>query len=286
MRKRFINAGFWSPAGAACRIVLVYLAGVAAPVLADEPEYEPEEEIVIDEERPIQADRPSFSGTPRTLRQARIQVEAGYTFTQDEEDGERRKEQSFPEVLVRVGLLDWLELRVDWNYLVAELDDGVRDTIDGAEDLGVGLKFALAEQDGVIPELGLITELTAPTGARAFTADKVTGGGSLLYEWEITRLITAAGLTGFHTVAQGDDDYLEFSQSARAGFNLAGSLGAYAEWFALFRSGAEDDTPEHYASGGVTYRVTTNLQLDARVGAGLNPDADDFFAGAGLAFRI
>jgi hypothetical protein len=48
---------------------------------------------------------------------------------------------------------------------------------------------------------------------------------------------------------------------------------------------APDAGPQYYADGGFVYRVTNNFQLDIRAGIGLNRRADDFFTGAGFAYR-
>ena len=45
------------------------------------------------------------------------------------------------------------------------------------------------------------------------------------------------------------------------------------------------DDSEHYLDGGVTYLINMNLQLDARIGLGLNDDAAEFFVGAGVSYR-
>lgn len=43
---------------------------------------------------------------------------------------------------------------------------------------------------------------------------------------------------------------------------------------------------EHYFDGGVTYRVTNDLQLDVRAGTGLNDAAADVFGGGGAVVRF
>ena len=45
-------------------------------------------------------------------------------------------------------------------------------------------------------------------------------------------------------------------------------------------------TPQHYIDSGFTYKVTPNIQLDARAGAGLTPHATGLFAGSGLSVRF
>ncbi len=81
--------------------------------------------------------------------------------------------------------------------------------------------------------------------------------------------------------------YEEFAQSVTIGYKWSERLTQYTEWFAFFPHGAADPgtEPEHYLNGGFTYLVNNNLQLDIRLGYGLNSAAEDFFTGAGAAYR-
>lgn len=54
-------------------------------------------------------------------------------------------------------------------------------------------------------------------------------------------------------------------------------------WDAFYRRGLA--APRHYAVAGTVYVVTPNLQLDMRVGEGLNHQSNDFLAGVGFAAR-
>ena len=44
--------------------------------------------------------------------------------------------------------------------------------------------------------------------------------------------------------------------------------------------------PQHYLDTGFTYKVTPNIQLDARAGMGLSPHSTALFAGSGLSVRF
>ena len=55
------------------------------------------------------------------------------------------------------------------------------------------------------------------------------------------------------------------------------------EYFGAYPAGEHDS--ENYLNGGVTYLINNDLQLDGRVGYGLNGRDDDFFVGFGTAVR-
>ena len=66
---------------------------------------------------PLVTDRPDFTESTVTVGRGVMQLECGYTFTADDEAGVRTNNHSFPETLLRVGMLaEWFELRFDWNY--------------------------------------------------------------------------------------------------------------------------------------------------------------------------
>ena len=243
------------------------------------------------EDEPLATDRPDFTETSSTVGRGTVQLETGYTFTHDDDAGVEVSSHSFPESLFRIGVLaDWLELRFAWNYAVERTRVGpAANTVDGAEDLYLGVKLALTEQAGALPEMALMPQMTVPTGARAFSSDEVMPGINWLYGWDLSENISAGGSTQVNRAIEDSGNfYSEFAQSATMGFALTERLGAYTEWFALFPHEAIDpDTEvEHYFDAGFTFLVNNDVQLDIRAGLGLNEAADDFFVGSGASFRF
>lgn len=235
---------------------------------------------------PLVTDRPDFTEASSTVGKGVAQLEFGYTFTTDDDAGTQTRSHSFPESLLRFGILeDWLELRVAWNY-APESVNGL--TSDGAEDLYLGFKIGLTPQEGWLPEMAIIPQMTVPTGADAFSADKVLPGVNWIYGWEINDFLSTAGSSQINPT---NDDvtantYAEFAQSWTVAYSLGDRWGAYTEWFALVPLAADTDQTQFYANGGFTFLVTDDIQWDIRAGAGLNQAADDFFAGTGLSIRF
>jgi hypothetical protein len=218
-----------------------------------------------------------------------MQLETGYTFTYDSEGNERTRSHSFPEALLRVGVLaEWLELRFNWNYLDEQTEFGnFEESVSGAEDLGLGLKIALTPQEKILPETAIILQMTVPSGGSEVTADEVLPGFNYLYGWDINDEWSTGGSTGINGAVDDEtfDSYSEINQSWTVGHSWTDRLGSYVEWFALIPTSADTNHTENYFDGGFTYLFNDDLQWDIRAGVGLNSAADDFFAGTGLSFR-
>lgn len=121
---------------------------------------EPEEDHIV-------TDRPHFSEASSLVGLGRIQVESGFTYSLDNFAGQRSKQYSFPETLYRIGLFqEWFELRVGYNYLVETNRDqfGIQSRISGSDDLYLGAKLALTEQEGWLPEMAIFPQMRVPTG--------------------------------------------------------------------------------------------------------------------------
>jgi len=239
----------------------------------------------------IVTDRPDFTEASSTVGKGRIQLEAGYTCSSDRSIGVTSTGHSYPEALLRIGVLaDWFEFRIAQNFGHAPI--GTLDGVflnNGAEDLYLGVKLGLTEQKRVLPEVALILQTNIPTGDQDLTSGKIEPGFNLLYGWDVIEdLISIAGSSqanrGINPSGRG---YLELAQSLTVGYTLTDRVGAYTEWFAIIPASAMSSEigPEQYFNGGFTFRPRPNIQFDIRAGVGLNQHATDFFAGSGFAVR-
>lgn len=238
---------------------------------------------------PLVTDRPDFTEASSTVGRGVVQLETGYTFVQNDDGGVRTRSHSFPESLLRVGLLaDWLEFRTDWNYAIERTDLGnAADTADGAEDLTLGVKIGLTPQEAILPETAIILQMSVPSGADAFSSDKVMPGFNYLYGWDVIEDWTLGASTGVNPSTDDvtNDIHTQFSQSFTVGHSWSERLGSYCEWYVLAPISADTNRAENYLNGGFTALISNDAQWDVRMGVGLNESADDFFAGTGLSLR-
>lgn len=240
-------------------------------------------------DEPLVSDRPDFTEASTTVGRGVAQVEMGYTYTFDNTDGVQTISHSYPEMLWRIGAFaDWCEFRLAFNVgQEGTAISGQAPTNNiGAEDLYLGMKIALTPQDGFLPEMALMPQMTLPMGGD-MSNDIVLPGLNWLYGWDINDFLSTGGSTQANkSVEENGNIFTEVAQSWTVGYALSDKLGAYTEWFAFFPSGADEAKPEHYFDGGFTYSVTNNLQVDIRAGVGLNGAADDYFVGSGFVKRF
>lgn len=239
---------------------------------------------------PLVTDRPDFTESSVTVGYRVAQLEMGYTYSYDSGGDGSVRSHSFPETLLRIGMLaDWFELRLDWNYIEERRNEfgGPIDTASGAEDMGVGCKLALTPQEGVLPETALVLQTTVPSGSTKFTADEMQPGVTYLYSWEINESLTTGGqsLVNRARDESTDDAYVLLSQSWTVGTSWTDRIGSYVEWFVLAPTSADTDHTEHYLDGGFTVLANDDIQWDIRAGLGLNGADDDYFVGSGVSVR-
>lgn len=234
------------------------------------------------------ADRPDFTEASTTVRRGVVQLEFGYTYFRDSENGNSTTLHSIGEPLLRIGMLaDWFELRLAVNYEdESQSNAGVSTSATGLNDLYIGAKIGLTPQEGILPEMALIPQMTVPTGDSPFNAHQVLPGVNWIYAWELTDKISLAGQTQLNrAIEEVGLDYHEFSQSAVIGYSFTDNFVGFLEWFSLNPIDADAVKPEYYMDGGFAVYPTKNLQLDVRAGVGLNEAAIDYFVGVGGVVR-
>jgi hypothetical protein len=230
--------------------------------------------------------RPSFSDSASLVPAQHVQLETGYTFTKRNRAGVDTERHAAPEVLARCRVLERLEAQVLWGgYARQDTTSGgavVQD--DGGTDLGLGVRVPIAEQDGLVPQLSLGGIATLGTGHGAFgTNDHTVPTGKILWAYALDG---GLGLGGNVIASYSFDGVERFDQVAASAYGTCGlgdRTSVFAEYFVVTPY-ANGTGPAHSAAGGVLFLVSRTVQLDARIGFGLNDEADDFFTGAGASF--
>jgi hypothetical protein len=64
---------------------------------------------------------------------------------------------------------------------------------------------------------------------------------------------------------------------------LTEKWSVFAEYY-VFGPSTKGADAAHFLQGGAAYLITPRVQLDARVGFGLNDEANNVIAGAGISF--
>lgn len=246
------------------------------------------------EER-IETERHDFTQSAVTVGRGVLQFEGGYTYFYKDTGHEIEGSHSTPELMVRYGISEDIEIRLRTNYAWQFIDEEPNQ--EGAEDLRYSIKLQLNRQcEGSIrPTSALEIRGSAPTGGNDFSTDRAEFSLDHIYQWECSDGITFAGSTGFGTNGFADfgllpvnasaDRFVALSQSAVLGCELSEQNTLYAEWFGIFSQGLADEFVVSIFNIGVDHYVSDNIVVDIRFGKGLSSDSDDFFCGVGGGVR-
>ena len=255
--------------------------------LANLKKTETTENDPVSEEKRLDPDRPHLPESSTTVGLGRAMLEAGYTFA---EKGSSFRVQTYPEALLRIGMFaEWFEFRIGQSFIDQRSTIDRTRNQDGAQDLYLGVKLALTEQEKCLPESAIIFQMTVPSGSRTASANQVLPGINYDASWEIVK--DRAGVEIVLSANGLKDDvghtYVNLVSGFTGLYNVTKNLEAFAEWDSFYPAGAVGPLtgPQQYAVGGFVYYINSNFEIDIRAGCGLNEHANDFLAGAGFSVR-
>lgn len=277
---------------AKAQVPLSTLANLPGPELeivrGQDPAIEPVEEAEDDDE--IETDRDSFTPASTTAGWGRLIVESAYSFVDNRNAYETH---SLPELVLRYGLTDWLEIRLGWNYEIG----GEAASISGG-DLGeeffssrlveehqasYGIKIGLTEQNGWKPTSALIVQGFTPTGGPNPDSSVIATyvcGWTLGNGWKLDSAMR------YGTESEQEDHGNLWAPSVVLKKQLGERWNTHLEYFGIFSDGLEKDRTAQYLSPGLHYLIHANYEVGLRIGWGLNDDAANFFSNIGIGYRF
>jgi hypothetical protein len=228
-------------------------------------------------------DRPDFTESASTVAPGRFQVELGYTFTKTGDE----ERDNFGELLVRAGILSWLEGRLGLNSFSLLRAPG--EDRGGLEDLTVAAKAIMyrrpIESSAAVPQVALLIGANLPTGESGFGEDALQPGAKVALDFGLTNRLNLGSNVGWAYLGSDGERFHQGIGSIVLGYAIGDPLTAYVEWYGLFpenRGGGSD----HYLDGGLTWGVGANFQVDWRIGISLQDPDPNWFTGAGISFRL
>jgi hypothetical protein len=239
-----------------------------------------------EDKKRIDPDRPHLPESSTTVGLGRAVLESGYTYNTS---GGFFPLHSYPEALLRIGVCaEWLELRIAQNITSQTVEDfgGGSQHIGGPTDLELGVKLALTEQQGCLPESALIVQMSVPSGNKEVSANRVLPGLHYDCNWEVIKdfLSVETVLFADGTVDDHGHTFTLLGHGVTAACDVTKKLEVFGELDSFYASG-DSAPPQHYFVAGLVYFITDNCEVDVRAGVGLNDHADGYLIGTGFAVR-
>lgn len=237
----------------------------------------------------IVTDRPDFVESSNVVGKGEIQVETSLAVERNNANGKRDRTTTTP-TLIRVGVTETLEFRIETDGRTVARStsaSGASVTERGMADLAIGAKWHLADDNGILPSVGLLAHLDLASGAEAFRGDGVRPSLRLVGEWDLPNNMSLGLMPGI--VIDKDAEGRRFT---------GGIFGIVVgkSWSERFRTFAEIAMPriattEH---GGVqaaldigaAYLINRQVQVDTAFARGLNKNTADLGWTIGLSVKF
>lgn len=257
--------------------------GEAAETENTEPEEEESEEI--------ETDRDSFTPATSTVSPGRLVVEAAYSYIDNRDVPETH---SFPELLVRYGVSDLLEMRLGWNYEIGGAGSPISGNVPGGLDevstdleeearVVYGTKVFLTRQCGGVPESSWIVQGFTPTQGESNHSEL---SSTYVFGWELpSGSVLDFGLR-YGTGRDEQDEFNVWAPSTVFKVPLGERWKVHAEYFGVMSDGRDSETTQHFFSPGAHYLINENFEIGLRVGWGLSDQSPNFFANAGIGLQF
>lgn len=222
------------------------------------------------------------------VTQGRVQLEGGYVFVHDRVGGVNVDQHILPDMLLRIGLTERLELRIGWpGYVSTRYDDSLdADTTSDTLNPSIGFMLDLFPQEGWRPQTAVLAAIPITLDGNPLTMDGMQPLTEVLYCWYPHDRWTIGGSTGFGLLDQTGDSFVQLQQTLNVDYLLAPRLGTFIEWSVLVDHGSADDGKQHLLSFGTSFLWTDSVQVSWRAGLGLNEPAPDFLTGVRFALRF
>lgn len=231
--------------------------------------------------RPIETDRPTFSLSPATVPRGHIQFETGYTFTYEYAHPDVAT-HTFPETLIRIGLTETAEFRMEWPTLTF-IENGK--DVHGFRDLGLGFKTQIFQQQGLRPRLSFAGRLSIPTGDKDFSSDRLDPELRTILTYALDERVGLFGTVNIAGPSSQGKRFVQVSSSLGLSATIGETVSGFIEYFGLYPVDVAQGSG-NFLQTGLVYHLTYDIQLDARVGGGLNNGNDEMLSGAGLSWRF
>lgn len=242
------------------------------------------------EQRELETDRDAFTPATSTVGRRLAVVESSYSFIDNRRVADTH---SLPELLLRYGISERIELRLGWNYEVG----GTGDIVSGSEgseafegggieresQMLYGIKVAVSEQEGWLPRSAVILQGYTPTSGEALATDVVV---AYTFGWELANRWRLDSSMRYGTEHGPRDAFNQWAPSVVLRVPVTERWNVHAEYFGIYSQGAERDVSRAFFSPGTHFLILPNLELGVRLGWGITADAPNFFSNVGVGWRF
>ncbi len=221
----------------------------------------------------LTVDRPGIAESPFTVSPGTFQFENGFDYY-NRHNGEV---YFLPVMLFRMGLSNSAELRITEKHIIDKTGEKPQQ---GFSPLNVGIKVHIIKQDRWIPETDILANVVIPLGNSSLQPSRLGHEILLLFQHDLSKKTAINYNIGY--LWDGIHEQPVMTGSLCFNYLPSERIGCFLEYY-LFSTSWPG---EHGIDGGVTYLLTSHIQLDLSGGISNQEGQTNFFVSTGCSFRI
>ncbi len=236
----------------------------------------------------VSAGRPGETEATDVISPGQVQIEMGFSFGRDTDGSNVSKTSAFPSTLVRLGLIDRLELNLSSDGLLIESISGTsgRHRDAGTGDPVVGFRYHVADGSGLLPSAAVVVSTSLPAAGEPFGnshsdfnvafAASHSLGSDAAFDWTMSYL---------GPIGKADDATSQLSYAAALGLDITTRLGTFVEVFGDVPSAGGSDGSTSVGGGFIRY-IGRHMSVDLSIAVGLSGASEDLRFGFGLVAHL
>jgi hypothetical protein len=233
---------------------------------------------------PLTSNRPGIGDSEALVPPRAFQLEAGIQGQGAPPGSDRRWTQTWGQLTVRVGVLPRLEIFAGWDGLSLDRLDvnGESAIVAGGNDLRVGTKLAVLNEERHGVTLTVAPAWSFPVGSDAFTSSSNDGSFRLLWARSLPREWSMSGNLLFTRTSDEAGRYWDNGAMLGVTRALTSTLSAFAEVSGVLLA----ERPDAWTlDAGAAWVAWPNVQWDLSAGHTFDHRGDDWFVSAGITLR-
>ena len=241
---------------------------------------------VAEEPARIQTDRPSVSNSTSTVPPGALQIEGGVDYSRSRVSGGPDERQFVLGALLRAGLTDRLEVRLDGAPLV-RLRSAENDTGFGDPTLGVKYRFLDSREGSWWPSLGLLPFVKLPIAREPIGSERVDFGLTALASVDLPWQLSLDANAGLVAIGQSNRDAFLLQEVVSA--SLSRQIGERWSIFVEVFYASPAERGAHDIVGldtGIQFFLTPRVALDAAAQTSFGGPGPDYAFRAGVSVRF
>jgi hypothetical protein len=234
----------------------------------------------------IEPDRPDVASSARTVGRGRAQLESGLAFERTRAAGEPVERRVSVEPMLRLGLTDHLEMRIEGEPVVRLR--GVEDATEvGDFTLSAKWRFFDPPQGSAWPAAALNPFVKLPTASQPIGSGKTDFGVVLIASFELPARLALDLNAGLAAIGQTRPagHLVQALTAASLSREIGRGLIAFGELFYGSRE-ERDGSDQVGLDAGIVWILTRDVALDVAAGTSLYGRLPDVFVRAGGSVRF